>query len=139
MAEDRGTPVSNADVALYVGDRGVFLRLVVELDEAIPDRRVNVMNLVQQPATIYYRVLSTGAINYVESSGWRRTSANFGISRGHPLRPSGDRQKTWVLRYGVQESIQAVIDMLAPSSTGTSSDIRRATPTVFESLISRRS
>ncbi len=62
VAEDRATPVSDVDVALYVEDRDVFFRLVVELDEAIPDQRVDAMNLVQQPATIYYRVLSTGTI-----------------------------------------------------------------------------
>lgn len=65
FADDRATPISDVDVALYVEDRDAFLRLVVALDEAIPERQVDVMNLTQQSALVYYRVLSTGTLIYM--------------------------------------------------------------------------
>lgn len=60
VAAERATPVSDVDVAVYVESRDVFLTLVVELDEALPDYRVDVMNLAHQPARIVYRVLASG-------------------------------------------------------------------------------
>jgi predicted nucleotidyltransferase len=65
VAEERATPISDVDLAVYVEDRDDFLGLVVELDEAVPDRRVDVMNLMRQPALIYYRVLATGDLIHV--------------------------------------------------------------------------
>jgi predicted nucleotidyltransferase len=62
VAADQATPVSDVDVAVCVEDRSDFLTLVVELDEALPDHRVDVMNLARQPALIYYRILATGEV-----------------------------------------------------------------------------
>ena len=45
VATGQDTPVSDVDVAIYVKERDRFLRLVVALDEALPERRVDVMNL----------------------------------------------------------------------------------------------
>jgi predicted nucleotidyltransferase len=65
VAADQATPVSDVDVAVYVEDRDNFLQLVAELDEAVPGRRVDVMNLARQPALVYYRVLATGDLIHV--------------------------------------------------------------------------
>ena len=57
--------MSDVDVAVYVEERDRFLRLVVALDEALPERRVDVMNLAHQPAWVVYRVLASGEIIHV--------------------------------------------------------------------------
>ena len=62
VAAGQATPISDVDVAVYVDDQDCFLTVVAELDEAVPDRRVDVMNLARQPALIYYRVLATGDV-----------------------------------------------------------------------------
>lgn len=62
VAAGRATPISDVDVAVYIEDRDTSLQLVAELDEAVPDHRVDVMNLARQPALIYYRVLATGEV-----------------------------------------------------------------------------
>jgi predicted nucleotidyltransferase len=60
VASGRDTPVSDVDVAVYVEDAGHFLDLVVVLDEALPERQVDVTNLARQPSWVVYRVLATG-------------------------------------------------------------------------------
>ena len=65
VAAGQDTPVSDVDVAVYVEERDRFLRLVVALDEALPERRVDVMNLAHQPAWVVYRVLASGEIIHV--------------------------------------------------------------------------
>lgn len=65
MAAGRETPVSDVDVAVYVEKQDCFLDLVVRLDEAIPERRVDVTNLARQPSWVVYRVLATGETIHV--------------------------------------------------------------------------
>lgn len=65
MAEGRETPVSDVDVGVYVRENDHFLDLVVALDESLPERRVDVTNLAQQPSWVVYRVLATGEIIHV--------------------------------------------------------------------------
>jgi predicted nucleotidyltransferase len=65
MAAGRETPVSDVDVAVYVEEQDRFLDLVVRLDEALPERRVDVTNLARQPSWIVYRVLATGETIHV--------------------------------------------------------------------------
>jgi predicted nucleotidyltransferase len=65
VAAGQATPISDVDVAVYVDDRDHFLTVVAELNEVLPDRRVDVMNLARQPALIYYRVLATGDVIYL--------------------------------------------------------------------------
>lgn len=62
VAADQATPISDVDIAVYAEDQDEFLTLVAELDEALSERRVDVMNLARQPALIYYRVLATGEL-----------------------------------------------------------------------------
>lgn len=65
VAAGQTTPVSDVDVAVYVESQDAFLTLVVELDEALPNRRVDLMNVARQPARIVYRVLASGELIHV--------------------------------------------------------------------------
>lgn len=75
VAAGRATTVSDVDVAVYVEEQERFLRLVVALNEDVPvptpvgtssgdgrSRRVDVMNVMHQPAWVVYRVLASGEI-----------------------------------------------------------------------------
>jgi predicted nucleotidyltransferase len=65
VAAGQDTPVSDVDVAVYVEDSGHFLDLVVALEEAFPEHRVDVTNLARQPSWVVYRVLATGETIHV--------------------------------------------------------------------------
>ena len=65
VAAEQETPVSDVDVAVYVEEQDHFLDLVVALDEALPERRVDVTNLARQPSWVVYRVLATGETIHV--------------------------------------------------------------------------
>jgi len=65
IAAGRDTPVSDVDIAVYVEDSGRFLDLVVALDEALPEHRVDVTNLARQPSWVVYHVLATGETIHV--------------------------------------------------------------------------
>ena len=65
VAAEQETPVSDVDVAVYVEEQDHFLDLVVALDEALPERRVDVTNLARQPSWVVYHVLATGETIHV--------------------------------------------------------------------------
>ena len=65
VAAGQETPVSDVDVAVYVEEQDHFLDLVVALDEALPERRVDVTNLARQPSWVVYHVLATGETIHV--------------------------------------------------------------------------
>lgn len=56
----RATPVSDVDLAVYVDTFDDFLRIAAEIDAAFPERRVDIVQLKEQPALIYYEILATG-------------------------------------------------------------------------------
>jgi predicted nucleotidyltransferase len=73
-AAGRATPVSDIDVAVYVGEAGDFLATAGALDEAMtqatgsgplgrfPGTRVDVVDLREQPAPVYYEILASGQL-----------------------------------------------------------------------------
>ncbi|QXD16446.1 nucleotidyltransferase domain-containing protein [Rhodocaloribacter litoris] len=59
-AAGRPTPVSDIDVAVYADRPEELLDVVVALEEAFSGHRVDVMNLKDKPALVYYEVLASG-------------------------------------------------------------------------------
>jgi predicted nucleotidyltransferase len=59
-AAGRPTPVSDLDVAVYADTHDAFREAVRALTEAFPEVRVDVVNLADQPALLYYEVLASG-------------------------------------------------------------------------------
>ncbi|NBC15686.1 MAG: hypothetical protein GVY18_00045 [Bacteroidetes bacterium] len=59
-AARRPTPVSDLDVAVYADTRDAYREAVRALKEAFPEVRVDVVNLADQPALLYYEVLASG-------------------------------------------------------------------------------
>ena len=61
-AAGRATPVSDLDLGVYIDGDGDFLSLAAALEEALPTYRVDLVNLRDKPALLYYEVLATGTL-----------------------------------------------------------------------------
>ena len=69
-AAGRPTPVSDLDVAVYADTLAAYREAVRTVDEAFPGLRTDVVHLKKQPALIYYEVLATGHLLFVDEESF---------------------------------------------------------------------
>ncbi len=97
-AADRPTPVSDIDLAVYVDEIEDFLEVVVAIEEAFPEHRIDVVNLKGKTALIYYEVLASGLSFLIRDDAFFRQE-KFRVMREYlDFKPMHDRLLTDMLQ-----------------------------------------
>lgn len=90
-AAGRPTPVSDIDLAVYVDQIDDFLDVINAVDEVFPRHRIDVINLKDKPALIYYEVLSSGLVFLVRDEAFFKQE-KFRVMREYlDFKPMHDR------------------------------------------------